>query len=203
MTRRLTREEGMFVGGSCGFAVAGAVEYAKKHNLGKDDVVVVILPDNGSRYLGKIFNDDWMREQGFIPPLRDVNAALAIDIHNAKADPTVYTVECDTPIEDVVDLMKQHDISQIPVVDEHGHLTGMVSEVDLLSHIVLSNGNYTKGDPVKEVVDDNPTLVSPDDTLDSLMRVFNDKQVAVIATDRHIEGILTKIDILDFLSSNL
>ncbi|MFK7804591.1 MAG: cystathionine beta-synthase [Anaerolineae bacterium] len=203
MTRRLTREEGIFCGGSCGFAVAGAVEYAKKHNLTEDDIVVVILPDSGSRYLGKIFNDDWMREQGFIAPLKDVNSALAIDIHNAKGDSTVYTVECDTAIEDVVVMMKEHDISQIPVIDEHGHLQGMVSEVDLLSHIVMSNGNYTKGDPVKAVIDENPTLVAPDATLESLMKVFNDKQVAVIATGRHIEGILTKIDILDYLSSNL
>lgn len=203
MTRRLTREEGMFVGGSCGFAAAGAIKYAKENNLGPDDVVVVILPDNGARYLGKIFNDDWMREQGFIPPLRDVNSAIAIDIHNAKADSTVYTVECDTPIEEVVELMKKYDISQIPVIDSHQHLQGMVSEVDLLSHIVTSNGGYAKGEPVRNVIDDDPTLVSPDATLDALMKVFNTKQVAVIATDNHIEGILTKIDILDFLSSNL
>ncbi|MEM8856791.1 MAG: cystathionine beta-synthase [Chloroflexota bacterium] len=203
MTRRLTREEGMFVGGSCGFAAAGAIKYAKENNLGPDDVMVVILPDNGARYLGKIFNDDWMREQGFIPPLRDVNSTFAIDIHNAKADPTVYTVECDTPIEDVVELMKKHDISQIPVIDNHQHLQGMVSEVDLLSHIVTSNGGYAKGEPVRNVIDEDPTLVSPDATLESLMKVFNTKQVAVIATDNHIEGILTKIDILDYLSSNL
>lgn len=203
MTRRLTREEGIFCGGSCGFAVAGAVAYAKNHNLGADDIVVVILPDSGARYLGKIFNDDWMREQGFIAPLKDINSARAIDIHNAKIDPTVYTVECDTPIEEVVTLMKKYDISQIPVVDDHGHLQGMVSEVDLLSHIVMSNGSYAKGDPVKAVIDENPTLVAPDATLESLMKVFNVKQVAVIATDRHIEGILTKIDILDYLSSNI
>ncbi len=203
MTRRLTREEGMFVGGSCGFAVAGAVAYAKQKNLGKDDVVVVILPDSGARYLGKIFNDDWMREQGFIPPLRDVNSALAIDIHNAKADSTVYTVECDTPIADVVTMMKEHDVSQIPVIDQHGHLQGMVSEVTLLSHIVSAEGGYAKDEPVRNVVDPDPTLVDPDTSLDALMKVFNEKQVVIISSEQHIEGILTKIDMLDFLSSNL
>jgi cystathionine beta-synthase len=203
MTRRLVREEGIFCGGSCGFAVAGAIEYAKKHNLGEDDIVVVVLPDSGARYLGKIFNDDWMREQGFIAPLKSINSIRAIDIHNAKSDTTVYTVVCDTPIEEVVTMMKKYDISQIPVVDDHGNLQGMVSEVDLLSHIVMSNGSYTKGDPVEAVVDENPTLVNPDDTLEALLKVFNNKQVAVITKGRLIEGILTKIDILDYLSSNL
>ncbi len=203
MTRRLTREEGIFCGGSCGFAVAGAVAYAKEQNLGPDDVVVVILPDSGSRYLGKIFNDDWMREQGFIAPLRDVNSALAIDIHNAKSDTTIYTVDCDTPIEDVVELMKKYDISQIPVVDEHEHLQGMVSEVNLLSHIVAADSDYQRGQPVRSIIDPDPTLVSADATLDALMKVFNDKHVAVIVSDQHIQGILTKIDMLDFLSSNL
>ncbi|MFT5195491.1 MAG: putative transcriptional regulator, partial [Candidatus Promineifilaceae bacterium] len=125
------------------------------------------------------------------------------DIHNAKSDTTVYTVVCDTPIEEVVTMMKKYDISQIPVVDDHGNLQGMVSEVDLLSHIVMSNGSYTKGDPVEAVVDENPTLVNPDDTLEALLKVFNNKQVAVITKGRLIEGILTKIDILDYLSSNL
>ncbi len=66
MTRELAKKEGLFVGGSCGAAVFGALEYARKNNLGKDDVVVVILPDSGTRYASKIFNDDWMREKGFI-----------------------------------------------------------------------------------------------------------------------------------------
>lgn len=66
MTRELAKKEGLFVGGSCGAAVYGALDYARKHNLGKDDLMVVILPDSGTRYASKIFNDDWMREKGFI-----------------------------------------------------------------------------------------------------------------------------------------
>lgn len=66
MTRELAKKEGLFVGGSCGAAVFGALEYVRKNNLGKDDIVVVILPDSGTRYASKIFNDDWMREKGFI-----------------------------------------------------------------------------------------------------------------------------------------
>lgn len=66
MTRDLAKKEGLFVGGSCGAAVYGALEYARKNNLGKDDLVVVILPDSGTRYVTKIFNDEWMRENGFL-----------------------------------------------------------------------------------------------------------------------------------------
>jgi cystathionine beta-synthase len=66
MTRDLAKSEGLFIGGSCGAAVYGALEYARKENLGKDDLMVVILPDSGTRYTSKIYNDDWMREKGFI-----------------------------------------------------------------------------------------------------------------------------------------
>ncbi|HEX8356461.1 MAG TPA: pyridoxal-phosphate dependent enzyme, partial [Segetibacter sp.] len=66
MTRRLAREEGLFVGWSCGTAVHGALEYARDYNLSENDLVVVLLPDHGSRYVGKLYNDDWMREQGYI-----------------------------------------------------------------------------------------------------------------------------------------
>jgi len=66
MTRRLAKEEGLFVGGSCGAAVYGALEYAEKQNLSKDDLMVIILPDSGTRYISKIFNDKWMEENGFI-----------------------------------------------------------------------------------------------------------------------------------------
>ena len=65
-TRRLAREEGLFIGGSCGAAVYGAMEYAQKNNLTKDDLMVVILPDSGTRYISKIYNDEWMEEKGFI-----------------------------------------------------------------------------------------------------------------------------------------
>jgi cystathionine beta-synthase len=66
MTRRLAEDEGLFVGGSCGAAVYGALEYARENSFGEDDVMVIILPDSGSRYAGKIYNDEWMKENGFL-----------------------------------------------------------------------------------------------------------------------------------------
>jgi cystathionine beta-synthase len=66
MTRRLSKEEGLFVGWSCGSAVKGALDYAKEYPLGSNDVMVIILPDSGTRYIGKIYNDEWMKKQGFL-----------------------------------------------------------------------------------------------------------------------------------------
>ncbi|MEM7797608.1 MAG: cystathionine beta-synthase [Chloroflexota bacterium] len=203
MTRRIAREEGIFIGGSCGAAVLGAVNYAREHNLTEDDLLIVILPDSGSRYLSKIYSDDWMRENGFLNPTQSLSEIRAIDIHKAKSDTSVYTVECETPMEAVVKIMKEQDISQLPVVDKHGHLEGMVSEIHLLSHLLDQDHDHQKGEPVSHVIDREPVIVSPEEKLDSLLKIFNEKAVAVIADGRHIEGILTKIDILDFLSSTI
>ena len=203
MTRRIVREEGIFCGASCGAAVLGAVRYAKRKKLGPDDLVVVILPDSGSRYLSKVYNDDWMRENGFIDPIQDFSNATAIDIQNAKRDTQLFTVEVDTPMEAVVKIMKENDISQIPVVDKFGHLEGIVSEIDLLSHLLDRDHDHQKGEPVSQILDRNPIVIPSNEKLDSILKIFNEKSVVVIADNRHIEGILTKIDILDFLSTNL
>jgi cystathionine beta-synthase len=101
MTRRLVREEGMFCGGSCGAAVAGAIKYAHDQRLGKDDVVVVMLPDSGSRYLSKVFDDEWMRENGFLEQTwvdfraADIQAAKhAHDIIAARAHRPDHRRDC-------------------------------------------------------------------------------------------------------------
>lgn len=203
MTRRLVREEGIFSGGSCGAAVLGAVRYAQKHKLGPEHTVVVILPDSGSRYLSKIFNDDWMRENGFLPPVNDLSRFKAVDIQRAKPIQEIFSVTANTPMEAVVKLMKQHDVSQVPVVDQNGALEGLVSEIDLLSHMLLEDHTHQPGEPIGSIMDRRPTIVSPHETLDSLLALFNEQGVAVIADGREIVGILTKIDILDFLSSRI
>ncbi len=202
MTRRLVREEGIFAGGSCGSAILGAVRYARNHNLTEDDTMVVVLPDAGSRYLSKVYNDDWMRENGFLPPIDDISQVTAMDVHNAKPDSAVVTVHCDTPLHEVVQLFKEFNISQVPVVDDDGHLDGLASEIDLLSHMLLDSGPKTDR-TICAIMDREPLIVKPGENLETLLSLFNEHSVAVIAQSRHIRGILTKIDILDFLSSRL
>lgn len=201
MTRRLVREEGLFVGGSCGAAVAGAVKYAIEHNLGPDDNLVVLLPDSGSRYLSKIFNDDWMRENGFLESAWVENRA--IDIHNTKAITELFMVKPTDRMGDVVKLLKQNNISQAPVTDDDGKMLGIVKEIDLLNHILMGDHAHSPDETIEEVIDTNVQVVLPSTPLESLMGIFGTTDVAVIATNGTVEGILTKIDILDFLSSKV
>ena len=145
MTRRLVREEGIFCGVSSGSAVQGAVKYAREHHLGVDDVVVVILPDSGSRYLSKAFNDDWMRENGFLE--RAWVDFRAADIQAAKSSDELITARPDDTMAEVVACMKQHSISQLPVVDDNRKLLGIVREIDLLEHMLTAGHKHNRQRP--------------------------------------------------------
>jgi cystathionine beta-synthase len=199
MTRRMVREEGIFCGGSSGTAVWGAIAHAREHNLNQDHLMVVILPDSGSRYLSKIFDDDWMRENGFLEVAwLEVRAA---DIHAAKLDTTVITAEPSDLMTDVVGLFKQHNISQVPVINEGGKLKGIVTEVALLNHLLSIDHEHSAGETIESIIDPNVPLVRPNTPLETLMDIFANNNVAVLATGDQVEGILTKIDILDFIST--
>lgn len=200
MTRRLVREEGLFVGGSCGAAVAGAVKYAREQNLGAADTLVVVLPDSGSRYLSKIFNDNWMRENGYLQ--RPRIAHRAVDVHLAKRTGKLITVRENDLLADVVDLFKQYNISQVPVVDVGGHLQGMVAEVDLLNHMLLGEDDHAAGETVGHIMNREPAVVHEDAPLNEVVPLLNSHSAAIMTdAHRHVVGILTKIDMLDFLSA--
>lgn len=201
MTRRLVREEGIFGGGSCGSAVAGAVKYAREHHLTEDDVIVIILPDSGSRYLSKVFNDDWMRENSFLE--RSWVDYRAIDIQGAKPEPTIITAKTTDLIKDVVARLKQFNVSQLPVVDDDGNLMGIVTEIDLLNHMLLTDQVHEPDETIESIIDHKVPVVRPNTPLETLMAIFSNRSAVVIATDKQIQGILTKIDILDFLSTQV
>lgn len=201
MARRLVREEGIFCGGSSGSAVAGAIKYAREHNLGADDVVVVILPDSGSRYLSKVFDDDWMRENGFLE--RSWVDFRASDIQSAKPDGRVITARPTDLMKDVVAMLKKHNVSQLPVVDDTEHLIGIVTEIDLLNHMLLTDHVHEPDESIASIIDANVPVVRPNTPLETLMAIFSNRSAVVIASDRKVQGILTKIDILDFLSTQV
>ncbi|MCA9984965.1 MAG: cystathionine beta-synthase [Anaerolineales bacterium] len=201
MTRRLVREEGIFCGGSCGAAVAGALKYARERNLGPDDIVVVILPDSGSRYLSKVFDDDWMRENGFLESSWVDHRAQDI---LADRDPAqVLTARKDDALTAVVAMFKKNGISQMPVVDEDGSLVGMVREIDLLKHLLEADHAHTRDETIADMVDRNVTVVRPSTPLETLMSIFSNERFVVVSSGEQIQGILTQIDILDFLASQL
>ncbi len=201
MTRRLVREEGIFCGGSSGAAVWGAICYAREHQLSQEDVVVVILPDTGARYLSKVFDDDWMRENGFLEPSwANLRAA---DIQESKSDLTLITARPTDLITEVIALLKKNDVSQVPVVNEKGLLLGIVTEVDLLNHMLSLDHKHTPDETIEQIIEPNVPVVRPGTPLESLMGIFANNSVALIGESDRLEGILTKIDLLDFLASQV
>ncbi|MDW8325843.1 MAG: cystathionine beta-synthase [Anaerolineales bacterium] len=198
MTRRLVREEGVFAGGSSGAAVAAALRYCR--NLGPERLVVVILPDSGSRYLSKIFDDDWMRENGFLESAW--TAATAADVLATKKIREVITALPTDPVNEVIARMKQHDISQIPVVSTNGELLGMATEVELLNHMVLEAHHHSPDEPIADLMRTDVATIGPDAPLESLMSIFVTRNAAIVLDNGRVTGILTKIDILDYLASH-
>ena len=195
-TRRLVREEGIFCGGSSGTAVAAALRYCR--DFGPDRMVVVLLPDSGSRYLSKIFDDDWMRENGFLDT--GWAGANAAGVLATKSLNEIITAEPGDRVTDVIRKLKQHNISQVPVISPDGGLAGLVNEVDLLNHLLLGNG-HGPDDTIDGLVRTDVATIGPDAPLESLMSVFANRQVAVVVESGRVTGILTKIDILDYLAT--
>ncbi len=203
MARRLVREEGVFTGGSGGGAVAGAVKYAREAGLTADDTLVVILPDSGSRYMSKVFNDNWMRENGFMPRPRP-RTYFASDVQGAKGTKDLITVREDASMEEVVKLMKEHGISQAPVVDTEGRLAGVVTELALLNHLLDETHDHQVGEPIAPIVNRDPLVISADTPMNTLMQKISASGLAIMTDDdSRITGILTKIDLLDFLAGQM
>ncbi|HEU4326109.1 MAG TPA: cystathionine beta-synthase [Roseiflexaceae bacterium] len=193
MTRRLVREEGLFCGGSCGLAMAGALKWLRGNgsHLTEEDVVVVLLPDSGARYLSKIFDDAWMRENGFLA------SATVVDLLDARPR-EVITANEDTTVEAAIRQMKTHSISQLPVLDSQGKLHGIISESDLLDYLI--NGG-AMNHAITDLHAHEVATVDPDMPIDDLRAVFGRNQAAVVVRNGNVEGIVTKIDVIDFLAN--
>jgi len=186
--RRLAREEGLLLGYSAGSAMAGLMQL--KDRLSLNDVVVLIFHDHGSRYIGKIYNDDWMRERGFLETEKKVS-----DLVQAKSDKKFYYVSAEDRIKDVLTLMKDRDISQLPVMKED-QIIGTISENSILSFI-LENPLQNSDKLVSEVMSDPMPLVSMDLPLSMLNKCFNEKIPGVITKDgSNRYHVLTKYDII-------
>lgn len=209
MARRLTREEGIFCGGSSGSAVVGALHYATRQRLGGDKLVVVLLPDSGYRYLGKIFDDEWMRENRFLDTA--VTSARVADVLSSKPRQELITVQGASKVGEVVAQMKAHDVSQLPVVDSDGQLIGLVTEVSLLESLLNDQSIEAASRPIDSlgVIEQNVTTVTPDTPLEAILSVFATSAVAVVIEpsgseqDRRPVSILTKIDLLSYLTSRM
>ena len=193
MTRDMTRKEGLFVGGSGGAAVAGAIKWAKKRKGPLK--VLVFLCDAGQKYVSKIFNDDWMRENGFLEA--EPGLGTVQDILHMRGKRKVVTTSTTAKVRDVVATLKELGISTLPVVDK-GKLRGVIGEVDLLRHLV--SGKKTLNSPIADLVESDYATVTPDTKIELLQGVLADARAALVVERDTVVGIVTKIDMIDFLA---
>ncbi len=193
MARRLTREEGLFAGGSSGSSVAVALDVAKE--LGPGKLVVAVLPDSGTRYVTKFFSDEWMKDNGFLENPKDALGKVA-DVIEALS--TVATATKTDTCGDVIEQMKQKSYSQLPVVDERGHGIGMVHEVDLLTALLEKRLKST--DRIEDVVQPLAGRVRRETPIRQLLDIFNQGNIAVVIENEKPIAIVSKIDLIDFIA---
>ena len=191
MTRRLAREEGLFCGWSCGSAVAGALDWAGEH-MKKGDVMVVSLPDHGTRYLGKVYNDSWMKDHGFLEE-RDYATARDI-IGTFDRDRSMLSVDVKATVSEAVQLLTQANVSQAPVTDD-GNFVGSLIDSKLLGMII--DDPSIKETSVSEVMGNPFQIVPKDTTLDVLASIINRDNPAVLVPDgADSMRIITQHDVL-------
>ena len=191
MTRRLAREEGLFIGWSCGSAVHGALEYAKE-NLKDDDVMVIILPDHGTRYLGKVYNDDWLKDHGF---LEDRKFATAKDIIMSKnGSSNLVTIDQSMKVGEAIKLMTKKGIDQAPVVNGNDFV-GSVSDSLLLKSLV--ENPELKEKSVSEIMEAPFQFISSLEPIDVMSSMLGkDKKALMIRDDNNEVHIITQSDLL-------
>ena len=194
MARRLIRKEGMLVGGSAGSAVWAAVQMGKKYGPGKR--IVTLAPDSVRNYMTKFLDDGWMRANGFAD--RSWEAASVAELLRTLPRRELVTAEHGHTVSEAVKLMKSKGISQLPVVED-GRLVGILTESDVLGKLV--DGRATLASKVAEVMFRNVRTVEESDDVGLLSKIFNEGLVAVVVgEDRALKGIVTKLDLVDFLT---
>jgi cystathionine beta-synthase len=201
LTRRLAREEGLLVGGSSGLAVAAALDVARE--LGPDDVVVVLLPDGGRGYLGKIFNDAWMRSYGFADSVDERTVRDLLASKTGSLPELVHAHPSDT-LHDVIDIMTTYGVSQMPVLSAEppvviGEVVGAVAEKTLLEAVFA--GGASMGDPLSTVVGAPLPLIGINESVAVARTALETTDALLVTDDGKPAGVVTRHDVLAFLSS--
>ncbi|MCZ8169407.1 cystathionine beta-synthase [Flavobacterium fontis] len=187
-TRKIALEEGIFVGNSAGSCIKGL--HQLKEHFKPEDVVVVLFHDSGSRYVGKMFNDDWMRERGFL----EEEVTKAEDVIKDHLDKPLVTVRTEELVSHAIDRMRKYKISQIPVVDIHGFV-GSVDETDLFRSYVADKEVAQK--PVREVMGQPYPIVKATTPIEEVSKLFTkDNQAVLVDLGNQKHHIITKYDII-------
>ena len=196
--RQLVKQEGIFAGGSSGSALAGAVKYCRR--LAGDRLPVVILPDSGSRYLSKFYDDKWMREFGFLS--MEFGEMSLGDLLIAKPNKSLLTATLGDSIRKVVTVMRQNAVSQMPVVGADGSLAGLIEEVDLLNHM-LEKHEHSHDESIDALVQNAGAVFPPETSLDEAMPSLTAGYALIVVENSRPVGILTKIDVLDYVAGKI
>ncbi len=201
ITRRLAREEGLLVGGSCGMAVVAALEVAR--SAGPDDIIVVMLPDGGRGYLSKIFNDEWMARYGFLhaegtePTVTDVLAAKSGTI------PEMVHVHPTETVRDAIDIMREYGVSQLPVLKAEppvvtGEVAGSISEKELMDS--LFSGEAHLHDALDKHIMPALPMIGGGQRVSEAVAMLEKADAAMVLIDGKPRGVLTRQDLLHHLS---
>jgi len=192
MTREIARKEGIFVGNSAGAAVAGLLQMG--HLLKEGDLAVVIFHDHGSRYMGKMFNEDWLRERGFLK----TEKLSAAGILQRRGVQEMVTVDCEQSVIETFNAMKTLNISQIPVTQQ-GMVVGKITESDILNALLENPG--ARSTAVKQVMTAPFPFVDLNTSIDKLSTLINKENSAVLVEDKTGKlEIITQYDIINAIS---
>ncbi len=201
MTRRLAREEALLTGGSCGLAVVAALRVAAA--CGPDDMIVALLPDGGRGYLGKIFNDEWMADYGFLStPSAEPTAADVLAGKQRGLPPFVHTHPAET-VATAIGILREYDVSQIPVINEEppvmvAEVVGSIIERDLLDALIA--GRARPQDPVSSLMSQPLPMVGSGEPVSTVVAALQKGGAAVVLMDGKPVGMITRQDMLTFLS---
>ena len=194
MARRLLKEEGIYAGGSAGAAICGALKYAQREGKGKK--ILVLLHDSGNRYASKIYNDDWMGDNGYLDSSFDIQ--IKDILKTLKNNLPLYTIQDTATMNDAINLMDTKGVSQLPCLDEKGQLKGLVSESNLLKPILM--GELSREDNISLGLSSQYKAVDQNELLSNVADALLQKQIVLVTSEGKLVNILTEIDVLHYMS---
>ena len=195
--RELLRLEGVLGGSSTGTLLAASLQWCRRQTEPK--TVVSFVCDHGSKYLGRMFNDYWMRDQGFLK--RESTNDLRDLITRRHAEHEDFTLTPSTPLMQAVKMMRLYDVSQMAVLDESGALQGILDESDVLLAITRNEEAFSQ--PVSQHMSRRLETVAPEDSIDRLLPIFRADRIAIVVSDSAYLGLITRIDLINYLRKKM